>query len=121
MKISARRYRSLLTRYFFPQWPWVALLCGLLFSSIGLSLFNPQILRSFIDAVGGGTEMSTLLKMAALFLGVAVLGQLISIVETYVSENISLKATNALRADLTLHSLELDPAFHVAHTPGEMI
>src|SRR2546421_329565 len=121
MKLSARRYRNLLMTYFFPQWLQVMLLCVLLFSGIGLALLNPQILRSFIDAVSGGTAMSTLLKMAALFLGVAVLGQVISIIETYVSENISLRATNALRADLTLHCLELDPVFHTAHTPGEMI
>src|SRR5206468_3804373 len=33
----------------------------------------------------------------------------------------SWRATNALRADLTLHCLKLDMSFHKAHTPGELI
>ena len=41
--------------------------------------------------------------------------------EAYVAQNVGLTATNRLRADLTRHCLRLDPAFHNAHTPGELI
>jgi len=50
-----------------------------------------------------------------------VLRRLATIAETYEAENVSLTATNALRADLTLHCLRLDPAFHASHSPGELI
>ena len=40
---------------------------------------------------------------------------------TYVGEDVSWTATNALRADLTQHCLRLDMDFHNARTPGELI
>src|SRR5205085_8691192 len=51
----------------------------------------------------------------------AVAAQAVSIAETYVAENVGLTATNALRADLTLHCLRLDADFLNRHTPGELI
>src|SRR4029450_7079612 len=47
--------------------------------------------------------------------------QVASVAEVYVAENVGLTATNRLRADLTLHVLRLDPAFHAAPPPGELI
>ena len=44
-----------------------------------------------------------------------------AVAETYVAENVSWAATNALRADLVAHLLRLDASFHTAHTPGELI
>ena len=40
-----------------------------------------------------------------------------AIAETYVAENVSWAATNALYADLVAHLLRLDATFHTAHTP----
>src|SRR5438067_707944 len=42
-------------------------------------------------------------------------------VEVHVAETVGLTATIRLRADLALHVLRLDPAFHAIHTPGELI
>ena len=53
--------------------------------------------------------------------GVAFVGQIGAVVETYLAENVGQTATNALRADLTVHCLDLDMPFHDARTPGEMI
>jgi ABC-type multidrug transport system fused ATPase/permease subunit len=47
---------------------------------------------------------------------VALLRQVISVVATYVSENLAWTATNNLRADLALHCLRLDMGFHKSHT-----
>ena len=96
-------------------------LACLLFAAIGLELANPQILRVFIDQATQGAEIDRLIGIALLFLAVAVATQVVAIVETYVAENVGLTATNALRADLTLHCLRLDPGFHSQHTPGELI
>ncbi|MEZ4677830.1 MAG: ABC transporter transmembrane domain-containing protein [Caldilineaceae bacterium] len=40
---------------------------------------------------------------------------------TYVGEDVSWTATNALRADLARHALHLPMGFHNSHTPGELI
>ncbi|HEX5167050.1 MAG TPA: ABC transporter ATP-binding protein, partial [Thermomicrobiales bacterium] len=63
----------------------------------------------------------TLLILAAITMGLALAGQLVAIAETWAAEHVSWTATNALRADLVIHLLRLDPAFHSAHTPGELI
>lgn len=96
-------------------------LAVLLVSGIGLQLLNPQILRRFIDAAVAGREVAALIRMALLFLGVAVAGQTVSLGVTYLGETVAWKATNALRLDLTAHCLKLDMAFHKTHTPGELI
>jgi len=93
----------------------------LLLSSIGLRLVNPRILSGFIDTAIEGGPSRILVNRALLFLGVAVLVQILSVVETYVASNLGLTVTNQLRADLTLHCLNLDMSFHNNHTPGELI
>ena len=114
-------YRTLLFTYLVPQKGQVALLAVLLFGSVGLQLVNPQIVRGYIDAAREGAAPSTLAAAALVFLGSALLGQLVSLAETYVASNVGWRATNALRADLATHCLGLDLSFHNAHTPGELI
>lgn len=102
----------------------MALLSVLLLSSIALQLINPQVLRSFIDAVQSGSTLSRsvpLLWLGLLFLGLAVAQQVLSVFATYVGERVAWTATNSLRSDLTLHCLRLDLGFHKARTPGELI
>lgn len=121
MKIPLKQYWDLLVGYLRPQWRMAALLAVLLFSGIGLQLINPQIMRSFIDAAKTGTGMDTLWRSALLFVGIALAQQVMSVVATYVGENVGWTATNALRADVAEHCLYLDMSFHNARTPGEMI
>ena len=121
MTLPFSRYRDLLATYLRPQWRRVLLLLILLFSGIGLSLLSPQIIQMFIDTALSGRSSAPLIQLALVFLGVAVLRQVAAIIETYVAENISLTTTNTMRADLMLHCLRLDPAFHTTHTPGELI
>ena len=107
--------------YLRPQWPRVLLLAVLLFTGIGLQLANPQIIRRFIDTAQAGGSLRTLWLTAALFVGVALLQQIISVAATYVGEGVGWTATNQLRADLALHCLRLDQSFHKSRTPGELI
>jgi ATP-binding cassette subfamily B protein len=111
----------LLRRYLLPQWRRVAALAALLALTIGLQLANPQILRSFVDDAAAGAPIENLVRLALLFLGAALLLQAATVGEVFVAENVGLTATNRLRADLALHVLRLDPGFHAAHTPGELI
>jgi len=121
MAFSVKGYWDVLVTYLRPHWRQSLLLLALLLAGIGLELANPQILRSFIDTATAGGALQTLMRTALLFLGVALATQFVSVAEAYVAENVGWAATNRLRADLTLHCLRLDPSFHNAHTPGELI
>ena len=116
-----RHYLDLLTSYLQPQRLRVFLLALLLCGDIGLQLVNPQILRDFIDIATQKGAFERLTNLALLFIGVALLGQVLAVALTYLSENVGWTATNALRADLAAHCLRLDLAFHKARTPGELI
>ena len=122
MNASLKQYWGLLITYLTPQRRRVAQLAALLLTSIALQIANPQLLRYFIDtAQDPQSAISALYTAAALFIGIALVTQLLSLGATYVSENVAWNATNHLRADLALHCLELDMTFHKARTPGELI
>ena len=121
MKVPLQRYWELLVTYLHPQRARVALLAVLLLTSIGLQVVNPQIIRYFIDTALSGGAVESLTLAALLFLGMALLTQVLTVAATYVGEDVGWRATNWLRADLALHCLKLDMTFHNEHTPGEMI
>ena len=97
------------------------MLAVLLLTTIGLSLFNPQLLRRFIDSALAGSDVSSLVTIALLFMAIAFLTQVLDAFSRYVGEDLGWAATNTLRADLLLHTLRLDPTFHKTRTAGELI
>ena len=121
MKLPLRAYWRLLSGYLVTQRRRMALLVVVGLGSIALDLIGPQILRFFIDTAQSGGSQRVLLFAAVLFVGVALVGQVLEVGATYMSENVAWTATNALRRDLAAHCLELDMGFHNTHTPGEMI
>ena len=121
MTIPLRQYWELLSRHIQPQKGRFALLAVMLLGSIGLQVVNPQIMRFFIDTALDGGAMQQLTLAAAAFIGIAILQQVVSICVTYLGENVAWTATNALRAELAWHCLNLDMSFHNEHTPGELI
>lgn len=112
---------SWLLRYLKPVKGRLTILLILLLSSTGLQLIHPQIIQRFIDSAVGGDGMSILLRLAGLFLIVAVVNQLITVSVSYLGNDVSWRATNRLRGDLLRHCLKLDMRFHNVKTPGEMI
>lgn len=118
---SFAAYRRLLLRYLRPVWPGLLLLTLFLVANVGLQLLNPLIAKSFIDGAQAGVPVEVLTTTAIEFLAVALLIQGVSVAEGYVAENVGWLATNALRADLTEHCLELDLGFHQTHQPGGLI
>ena len=121
MHIPLKRYWDLLAEHIKPQKARFILLTFLLLSSIGLQVVNPQIMRDFIDTATSGGDMSHLWLAALAFIGVALVQQVIGVSATYVGENVAWNATNALRAGLAWHCLNLDMAFHNNRSPGELI
>lgn len=119
--IPVRQYWNLLVDYLRPHWRRVVLLGVLLLTGIAFQLINPQIVRSFIDQAIEGADQVTLVRLALTFAALAVAHQGLSVVATYLAENIGWAATNELRGDLAEHCLRLDMGFHKTRTPGEMI
>jgi len=121
MGLPLKKYLDLLVNYLKPQWRKTLLMVVLLLASVGLQLVNPQILRYFIDTALRVRAAASLTLAAVLFIGIALANQAVSILATYISENVAWTATNRLRTDLVAHCLSLDMAFHKAHTSGELI
>jgi len=121
MNISFKSYWNLLSEHIRPQKGRFILLATMLFGSIGLRIFAPQIMRMFIDSALAGEALSTLTWTAIAFISVALIQQVVAIGVTYLGETVAWTATNALRAELAEHALHLDMRFHNDHTPGELI
>ena len=118
---SEQGYGKFLVTYLRSQRKQVVGLAIALFSSIGLQVFNPQILRYFIDTAIAGGSQQRLIQAALAFMAITLIHQGLLIVATALSETVAWRATNRLRLDLVDHCLHLDSAFYQAHTPGELV
>lgn len=121
MNISFKSYWNLLSDHIRPQKGRFILLAALLFGSIGLRIVAPQIMREFIDNALVGDPLETLTSTAIAFIAIALIQQVVAVAVKYLGENVAWTATNALRAELAWHALNLDMRFHNDHTPGELI
>lgn len=95
MNLSFNSYWNLLSDHIRPQRGRFILLAVLLFGSIGLRIFAPQIMRLFIDDALAGEALSTLMWTAATFIVIALLQQGVHIGVTFLGENVAWTATNA--------------------------
>jgi ATP-binding cassette, subfamily B, bacterial len=111
--------RHLLVMYLRPHRRAVGLLGIVLVVSIGLQLASPQVLQRFIDAAGK-QPMDELLRLAVMFIALAIANQVFAVIAIYMGEQIGWRATNAMREDLALHCLRLDMPFHKTLTPGAL-
>lgn len=121
MKIPFQQYWDLLARHIRPQRRRFILLAVLLLSSIGMQLVNPQIMRFFIDTTQTSRETAILTWAALAFISIALIQQVVGVSATYVGENVAWTATNALRAEMARHCLNLDMSYHNNVSPGELI
>ncbi|MCL4506364.1 MAG: ABC transporter ATP-binding protein/permease [Chloroflexi bacterium] len=121
MNIPLRRYWDLLAEYIRPQKRRFVFLTVLLLGSIGLQIVNPEIMKYFIDTATSGGSASNLALAALAFIMLAIVQQGVGVTATYLGETVAWNATNALRADLAQHCLNLDMSFHNDRSPGELI
>lgn len=99
----------------------MVLLAVILCVTICVQVVTPLLAGRFIDQSTSGGALGMLALLAVLTMGLALVGQAVTVAETWVAEYVGWEATNALRADLATHLLRLDAAFHTAHTQGELI
>ncbi|MGO4548540.1 ABC transporter ATP-binding protein [Paenibacillus sp. 2TAB23] len=119
--INRKLYWNLLKRYFYPLLGPLLLMLIILYSIIALQLFNPYLLRTFIDSAAEGGNEKNLITIAIMYTAVAVSGQMLSTVLTYLGEKIGWRATNAIRKDMAAHYLFMDTSKQNAFSSGEII
>jgi ATP-binding cassette, subfamily B, bacterial len=120
MQLSLGHTGKMLVTYLRPHWIRALALAFLLISNIVLQLVGPLILGRFIDAARAQWGVEQLLQLASLFLGIAFMTQVVSVIEAYMAEDVAWLTTNTLRTDLTRHCLRLDMTFHNTYSPGEL-
>jgi ABC-type multidrug transport system fused ATPase/permease subunit len=113
--------RDLVRTYLRPHRGLVVGLTAALVLATVLPLAGPQLLRRFIDQAATGLPLSALVGTAAVYLAVALGGQFVSVIASYVASRLAWTITNRMREDLVGHVLGLDLAYHGQHTPGELI
>jgi ATP-binding cassette, subfamily B, bacterial len=121
MKLSFMKYFELLKKYLKKSRLHVFLLAIVMGFSIIIQLVNPQIVSYFIDGITKKKSTKELIIIAGIFIFSALIGQVLSIGATYISQNIGWKTTNILRLDLVKHCLGLDMTFFKEHQSGEIV
>ena len=112
---------SLLSQYLRPFRFRISLLAIVLLATIAVQVAVPLVTARFLNAATDRQPLDTLIDLAIITIGLALVGQLLSVAETWLAESVSWDATNALRLDLVRHLLRLDPTWHTAHTQGDLI
>src|SRR5437879_565464 len=113
-------WRRLVEVYLRPHGRRMAVLAVVLFTTIGLQVATPQVVRVFIDRATSRSAQP-LGWLTALYVVAVLLQQGFRVTTAWMSEVVGWLATNSLRADLMAHCLGLDPAFHQTHPPGALI
>ncbi|MGI9029622.1 MAG: ABC transporter transmembrane domain-containing protein, partial [Ilumatobacteraceae bacterium] len=99
---------------------WVGL-GALVAVGAALALAGPLVIRRVVDRAGDGATAGELVRLAVLFLLIAVVTQVLAVAVVRRATVIAWDTTNELRMRITRHVLGLDHEFHRRHTPGELI
>lgn len=116
-----KEYWAFIRCYFRPHLMRLGTLLFILLGSISTQLYNPYLLRDFIDGATNGKSESALLLIAGLFIGIALLNQVLQTIITYLGEQVGWSATNTLRIDMASHYLSLDTVDQRRYTSGEIV
>jgi ATP-binding cassette, subfamily B, bacterial len=100
------------------RWAVLGLLLAL---SSALALAGPVVVRRVVDEAAGGTTTETIVRLALVYLAIAIAIQIVAVVVAWYATIAAWRTTNELRMRMTRHVLGLDHEFHRRHTPGELI
>jgi ABC-type multidrug transport system fused ATPase/permease subunit len=104
------------------RWVGLGALVGV---SSALSLAGPLVVRRIVDVATAGVgrhgTSERLVRLALVFLAIAVATQLITVAVAWFATTTAWHTTNKIRLDMSRHVLGLDHEFHRTHTPGELI
>ncbi len=117
---SGNRWRALVALLLPDRKRWLSL-GALVAAQSALGLAGPIVIRRIIDSVGEGATSGDVVRLALVFLAIAVAGQLVSLLVAWFATVAAWRTSNDLRLSMTRHVLTLDHEFHRTHTPGELI
>lgn len=86
-----------------------------------MALAGPLVVRAIVDHARAGATTNDIVRLAVLFLVIAVGAQLLTVAFTWFATVTAWHTTNEIRVRLASHVLGLDHEFHRKHTPGELI
>lgn len=121
MEIPFSRHAYLLKEYMSPYGRKVLLVVLLIFLNVGLQIYNPQIIRNYLDSVANLASIEVLSRAALMFIVIAIIQEVIYMANVYFSTDLAWAATNDLRFSLMRHCVSLDMTFHNQYKPGQMI
>jgi len=125
LKASLNYTLSLLKKYLRPYVKQVILVTFLLLAYNVIQVFNPQIIRMYLDSVQAESWNEhikmTIIWTAVLFIAMNLVYRVIYVILQWLSQNLAWATTNDLRIDLTRHCVNLDMTFHNKQKTGEMI
>ncbi len=113
-------WRALMSGYVAPHRRLLVLLGFATLIGTALQVATPQAVRVFIDRATS-SDRSPVGLLAVLYIMAVIAQQAFRVLSSWLGEQLGWLATNELRVDLLAHCLELDPDFHVTHSPGELI
>jgi len=106
---TLKQCSALLSTYLRPIKADVAALAVMLFGGIGLQLWTPKILQELIDLAQSDGMSEALMRRAVLFLVLTIVGRILQLRTSYVTQDVRWRATNAMRGDLALFVTYLRP------------
>lgn len=121
MPAADRPASRLLATTLRPERARVAALVALLVVTMVLPLAGPVLLGRFVDDALAGQPLRTLTVVAAAFLVVSVVAELLQLGLIWASVHLAWRAGNRLREALARHVLGLELGWHGRHTPGLLI
>lgn len=100
----------------------VVLVAFLLIGYNVIQVFNPQIIRLYLDQATAETlNKIDIIWTAILYIGMNLIFRVIFVILRWLSQELAWATTNDLRVDLTRHCVNLDMTFHNKQKTGEMI
>ncbi|HUF31973.1 MAG TPA: ABC transporter ATP-binding protein [Acidimicrobiales bacterium] len=121
MATTTRPASRLLATTLRPEQSRVLALVALLLVAMLLPLAGPLILARFVDGALSGRPVGALTTLAAAYLVLAVLGEVLQLAVTWASVHLAWRAGNRLREELADHALHLELAWHGDHSAGVLI
>ncbi len=116
-----------LLKYILPQWKWILLAVSLAFVITGASLTWPRLVQiamdSYIlnDSVPVDERLHGISYIAALFLGVIIIGFIANLFQVVALEWTGQRIMHSLRQGLFTHVIKLNLSFFSAHRVGRLV
>ena len=98
-----------------------AVVVAALVAGAGVQVASPLVVRAFLDLARTGAAVEQLVRVAALFIGVAVAGSALEVVRSHAGAVLAWHAMNALRHRLFRHAIDLGHSFFARSSPGNLL